>query len=44
MRDVSTKPAEFRQLLAQITQLMTYEVTRDFAVEPGDCPDAVGRL
>ena len=34
MRDVSTKPAEFRQLLAQITQLMTYEVTRDYAVEP----------
>ena len=33
LRDVKTKPSEFRQLLDQIAQLLLFEVTKDFPVK-----------
>lgn len=33
MRQTSTTPKDFRQLLEEISMLMAYEITRDFALE-----------
>ena len=33
LRDTRTRPQEFRRLLSEITSLMIYEATRDFAVK-----------
>ncbi len=33
IRDVKTGPKEFRELLEEISMLMTYEITRDFPLE-----------